>query len=600
MTIERESRRSDVYLGDGRNTSLPFGFKVFLPTEIAVVLNENGVERTLSHGHGCTVSLNANQDVQPGGTVQLDAPLPTGSKAVVLSNVRPLQQVDLTNQGGFYPDVLNAVHDRLTMLIQQLMELQDRTPQVPATDTVTGKELAQQIVELSRSLPGIWQLLTSDEMIRLLAILEQNPQLRPTELSSEVNSNREDMAATPKAVKAAYDKAVESAGKGLPVGAVIGFPRAITSQEGFLKADGSTFAQATYPDLHRVLGGNKLPKLTCSDVGMTAYFPIEAIPDGWIKYDEIATRVTQSSYPELYRLLVAQYGSIAAVPKAEDRFIRNAGSLTVGTTQEPLVASHAHPIGILWADNDDIMLHRLPGGGNKTSMTAGSPFAVINGESHGGSNQFGNVVQRGNGIVTENNASVITTITDQKVLSTNGDNRPSALAMVLCIKAKDSLDDVVMWIKAFGKVTNAGALDASTLAAGLQGKSDKGHTHRAADISDLGEAVKQQMAAAMQHQASTNGYTKLPNGLIDQWGEVLMGWRGEGPVKVVFPIAFASECYNVQITVKSSGRSGAVGADLTIGAGEITATGFSAMLNTWAQGAVANDFQGFLWRAIGK
>lgn len=68
----------------------------------------------------------------------------------------------------------------------------------------------------------------------------------------------------------------------------------------------------------------------------------------------------------------------------------------------------------------------------------------------------------------------------------------------------------------------------------------------------------------------------------------------------MFPIAFASECYNVQITVKSSGRSGAVGADLTIGAGEITATGFSAMLNTWAQGAVANDFQGFLWRAIGK
>ena len=118
MTIERESRRSDVYLGDGRNTSLPFGFKVFLPTEITVALNENGVERTLSHGHGCMVSLNAEQDVQPGGTVRLDAPLPTGSKAVVLSNVRPLQQVDLTNQGGFYPDVLDVVHDRLTILIQ--------------------------------------------------------------------------------------------------------------------------------------------------------------------------------------------------------------------------------------------------------------------------------------------------------------------------------------------------------------------------------------------------------------------------------------------------------------------------------------------------
>ena len=211
MTIERESRRSDVYLGDGISRYLSFGFKVFLPTEITVVLNENGVERTLSHGHGCMVSLNTNQDVQPGGTVQLDAPLPAGSKAVVLSNVRPLQQVDLTNQGGFYPDVLNAVHDRLTMLIQQLMELQERTPQVPATDSIAGKELGRQIVELSRSLPEALRLLTSDEVKKLLALIKANPNLRGVELSSEVNSPREDVAASSKAVKIAYDKAVSAA-----------------------------------------------------------------------------------------------------------------------------------------------------------------------------------------------------------------------------------------------------------------------------------------------------------------------------------------------------------------------------------------------------
>ena len=179
-----------------------------MPTEITVVLNENGVERTLSHGHGCMVSLNANQDVQPGGTVQLNAPLPTGSKAVVLSNVRPLQQVDLTNQGGFYPDVLNAVHDRLTMLIQQLMELQERTPQVPVTDSIAGKELGRQIVELSRSLPEALRLLTSDEFKKLLKLIKTNPNLGGVELSSAVNSVREDVAATSKAVKTAYDKAV--------------------------------------------------------------------------------------------------------------------------------------------------------------------------------------------------------------------------------------------------------------------------------------------------------------------------------------------------------------------------------------------------------
>ena len=243
MTVERESRRSDVYLGDGRNTSLPFGFKVFLPTEIAVVLNEGGVERTLSHGHGCTVSLNAEQDIQPGGTVRLDAPLPAGSKAVVLSNVRPLQQVDLTNQGGFYPDVLNAVHDRLTMLIQQLMELQDRTPQVPATDDTTAEDLSRQILELSRSLPGIWQLLTSDEMVRLLAILEQNPQLRPTEFSSEVNSEREDVAATSKAVKTAYDKAVSAAAAALAAD-----DKAVSAATAALAADGKAEAAKTLAD----------------------------------------------------------------------------------------------------------------------------------------------------------------------------------------------------------------------------------------------------------------------------------------------------------------------------------------------------------------
>ena len=67
---------------------------------------------------------------------------------------------------------------------------------------------------------------------------------------------------------------------------------------------------------------------------MTAYFAFDDIPEGWIKYDDIATKVTQAAYPELYRKLVAQYGSIDAVPKAEDRFIRNAaGGLAVGTQQ---------------------------------------------------------------------------------------------------------------------------------------------------------------------------------------------------------------------------------------------------------------------------
>ncbi|MFZ7224352.1 tail fiber protein, partial [Avibacterium avium] len=129
---------------------------------------------------------------------------------------------------------------------------------------------------------------------------------------------------------------VRVGGDSLPVGAVLAFPRAITNPQGFLLADGSTFGSSTYPDLYRALGNsNRLPDLRRSDVGMTAYFATDQIPDGWIAFDSIRSQVTQQRYPELYRYLVAKYGSIAAVPLAEDRFIRNIGSkLTVGQHQK--------------------------------------------------------------------------------------------------------------------------------------------------------------------------------------------------------------------------------------------------------------------------
>ncbi|WP_075321160.1 phage tail-collar fiber domain-containing protein, partial [Histophilus somni] len=131
-------------------------------------------------------------------------------------------------------------------------------------------------------------------------------------------------------------------GDGVPLGAIVAFPKAITNPTGFLKCDGSTIDQRTYPDLYRTLSektqieGDKkrLPNLTRSDVGMTAYFATDEIPEGWIAFDEIKQEVTQETYPELYKYLIEKYKRIDAVPLAEDRFIRNAGNnLTVGMTQ---------------------------------------------------------------------------------------------------------------------------------------------------------------------------------------------------------------------------------------------------------------------------
>ncbi|HHF0464373.1 TPA: pyocin knob domain-containing protein, partial [Haemophilus influenzae] len=94
----------------------------------------------------------------------------------------------------------------------------------------------------------------------------------------------------------------ETGGDGVPIGAVVSFPRAVTNPVGFLKADGTTFNQQTFPDLYRTLGdSNQLPDLTRSDTGMTAYFAVDNIPAGWIAFDSIRTTVTQQNYPELYR-----------------------------------------------------------------------------------------------------------------------------------------------------------------------------------------------------------------------------------------------------------------------------------------------------------
>lgn len=98
---------------------------------------------------------------------------------------------------------------------------------------------------------------------------------------------------------------------GIPVGAIVSFPKAVRNPAGYLRADGTTFAQNTFPDLYRALGNsNRLPDLSRTDIGITAWFPSDQIPTGWLAFDDIRTRVTETAYPELYRLLTGKYGSI--------------------------------------------------------------------------------------------------------------------------------------------------------------------------------------------------------------------------------------------------------------------------------------------------
>ncbi|HHF7185288.1 TPA: pyocin knob domain-containing protein [Haemophilus influenzae] len=244
----------------------------------------------------------------------------------------------------------------------------------------------------------------------------------------------------------------ETGGDGVPIGAVVSFPRAVTNPVGFLKADGTTFNQQTFPDLYRTLGdSNQLPDLTRSDVGMTAYFAVDNIPSGWIAFDSIRSTVTQQNYPELYQYLVDKYSSISNVPLAEDRFIRNTGNgLNIGQTQSDEIKKHVHRVRTHWADSSDSSIFY-----DKTKTVIDSRLRTAT--------------------TTDDNLSdngFMHPLLDSPMATGGAETRPRAIALKLCIKAKNTFDDVQFWVKAFGVVENVGALDAGTLAKNMQALSE--------------------------------------------------------------------------------------------------------------------------------
>lgn len=244
----------------------------------------------------------------------------------------------------------------------------------------------------------------------------------------------------------------DAGGDGVPIGAVVSFPHAVTNPVGFLRADGSTFSQQTFPDLYRTLGdSNQLPDLTRSDVGMTAYFAVDNIPSGWIAFDSIRSTVTQQNYPELYQYLVDKYSSISNVPLAEDRFIRNTGNgLNIGQTQSDEIKKHVHKVRTHWVNSSDSNVFY-----DKTKTVIDSRLRTAT--------------------TTDDNLSdngFMHPLLDTPMATGGDETRPKSLILKLCIKAKNTFDDVQFWVKAFGVVENAGALDAGTLAQNMQALSE--------------------------------------------------------------------------------------------------------------------------------
>ena len=137
--------------------------------------------------------------------------------------------------------------------------------------------------------------------------------------------------------------------------------------------------------------------------------------------------------------------------------------------------------------------------------------------------------------------------------SGGAESRPKTIKVLYCVKAFDA-------------ETNPGLVDLTALANDIVGKVDK--TTYAIDFTN---------------SIGTNGYQKLPSGLIIQWGQVSVGVDISN---ITFPLAFPSNCFSLV-----SDRRGAGDNMYDLGVMSISSTGFScnpSVAGSWSYIAIGN------------
>ncbi len=134
------------YSGNGVTTQWPFPFKVLSEDEVELIRTDSdGIESVLASGYGIDgIGLDA------GGTVAFPIsgePLPSGEKLTIRRAMPRLQGLDLQNQGGFFPDVVEAQLDRIVMMVQDVEEKIDRSVKVTISSDDDPDQLVAELAE---------------------------------------------------------------------------------------------------------------------------------------------------------------------------------------------------------------------------------------------------------------------------------------------------------------------------------------------------------------------------------------------------------------------------------------------------------------------
>ena len=150
MTVNATPRVAGPFAGNAVTTAFPFAFKVYSKADLRVVLTDaDDVESVAVLDSEYSVSLNADQESAPGGSVTYPlagSPLPSGHKLTIVGATAATQPLDVTNQGGFYPQVIEDALDRTTILAQENADAIERCVKVAVSSDLDPDQLVADIV----------------------------------------------------------------------------------------------------------------------------------------------------------------------------------------------------------------------------------------------------------------------------------------------------------------------------------------------------------------------------------------------------------------------------------------------------------------------
>jgi hypothetical protein len=151
MTVQVTTNKAGPYLGTGAQVVFPFGFKIFAVGDVVATKTSTpgtgSVESTLVQGADYTVTMNADQNNNPGGSVTLtvapagDGTAPNSEKLTLSRAVTETQGTGLPQAGPYNAGIVEKALDRVTILVQQLREIFGRTPSFSVSDTASAKAL---------------------------------------------------------------------------------------------------------------------------------------------------------------------------------------------------------------------------------------------------------------------------------------------------------------------------------------------------------------------------------------------------------------------------------------------------------------------------